>query len=126
MLDPVIREVLDAASYAHVATVLPDGSPHSTPVYVGTRGDQIVFFTGPGMRKARNLRRDPRLALSIVPADNPFQPIVIRGRVVEWIEGDEAWQIIDRLVAKYIDERYPRDHERLVLVVDPEHQKVGM
>jgi PPOX class probable F420-dependent enzyme len=126
MLDPVIREVLDAASYAHVATVLPDGSPHSTPVYVGTRGDQIVFFTGPGMRKARNLRRDPRLALSIVPADNPFQPIVIRGRVVEWIEGDDAWQIIDRLVAKYIDERYPRDHERLVLVVDPEHQKVGM
>jgi len=126
MLDPAIRDVLDAASYAHVATVLPDGSPHSTPVYVGTRGDQIVFFTGPGMRKARNLRRDPRLALSIVPADNPFQPIVVRGRVVEWIEGDEAWEIIDRLVAKYIDERYPRDHERMVLVVEPEHQKVGM
>jgi PPOX class probable F420-dependent enzyme len=126
MLDPAIRDVLDAASYAHLATVLPDGSPHSTPVYVGTRGDQIVFFTGPGMRKARNLRRDPRLALSIVPADNPFQPIVVRGRVVEWIEGDEAWEIIDRLVAKYIDERYPRDHERMVLVVEPEHQKVGM
>jgi PPOX class probable F420-dependent enzyme len=126
MLDPAIRDVLDAASYAHVATVLPDGSPHSTPVYVGTRGDQIVFFTGPGMRKARNLRRDPRLALSIVPADNPFQPIVVRGRVVEWIEGDEAWEMIDRLVAKYIDERYPRDHERMVLVVEPEHQKVGM
>ncbi len=126
MLDPAIRDVLDAASYAHLATVLPDGSPHSTPVYVGTRGDQIVFFTGPGMRKARNLRRDPRLALSIVPADNPFQPIVVRGRVVEWIEGDVAWEIIDRLVAKYIDERYPRDHERMVLVVEPEHQKVGM
>ncbi len=126
MLDPEVREVLDAASYAHVATVLPDGSPHSTPVYAGAHGDQIVFFTGPGMRKARNLRRDPRLALSIVAVDNPFQPVVVRGRVVEWIEGDEAWEIIDRLVAKYIDERYPRDQERVVLVIEPEHQKVGM
>jgi PPOX class probable F420-dependent enzyme len=126
MLDPGVRDVLDTASFAHVATVLPDGSPHSTPVYVGARGDQIVFFTGPGMRKARNLRRDPRLALSIVPVDNPFQPVVVRGRVVEWIEGDEAWEIIDQLVAKYIDERYPRDHARMVLVVEPEHQKVGI
>ncbi|HEY3556154.1 MAG TPA: PPOX class F420-dependent oxidoreductase [Kribbella sp.] len=126
MLEPRVRSVLDAASYAHLATVLPDGSPHSTPVYTGTRGEQIVFFTGPGMRKARNLRRDPRLALSIVPADNPFEPVVVRGRVVDWIEGDEAWEIIDRLVAKYIDIKYPRDHERVVLVVEPEHQKVGM
>jgi len=93
---------------------------------VGARGDQIVFFTGPGTCKARNLRRDPRLALSIVPVANPFSPVVVRGRVVEWIEGDEAWEIIDRLVAKYIDLRYPRDQERMVLVVEPEHQKVGM
>ncbi|MEU4197846.1 PPOX class F420-dependent oxidoreductase [Kribbella sp. NPDC026611] len=126
MLDPAIRQVLDGPAYAHLATVLPDGSPHSTPVYAGTRGDHIVFFTGPTMRKARNLRRDPRLALSIVPADNPFQPIAIRGRVVDWLEGDEAWEIIDALVAKYIDLKYPRDHERQVLVVEPTHQKVGM
>jgi hypothetical protein len=64
--------------------------------------------------------------LSIVPADNPFEPVVVRGRVVDWLEGDEAWAIIDRLVAKYIDLKYPRDQERVVLVVEPEHQKVGM
>lgn len=126
MLNPAIRQVLTGAAFAHLATILPDGSPHSTPVYAGTRGDQIVFFTGPGMQKARNLRRDPRLALSIVPPDNPFEPIAIRGRVVEWIEGDEAWEIIDQLVAKYIDIKYPRDQERVVLVVEPDHQKVGM
>ncbi|WP_328998346.1 pyridoxamine 5'-phosphate oxidase family protein [Kribbella sp. NBC_00709] len=68
MLDATIRRVLDGAAFAHLATILPDGSPHSTPVYAGTRGEQIVFFTGPGMEKAHNLRRDPRLALSIVPA----------------------------------------------------------
>jgi PPOX class probable F420-dependent enzyme len=65
MLNPDVRRVLDGTSIAHLATVLPDGSPHTTPVYVGAHGDRIVFFTGPGMRKARNLRRDPRVALSI-------------------------------------------------------------
>ena len=73
MLDPDVRRVLDGTSIAHLATVLPDGSPHTTPVYVGAR---IVFFTGPGMRKARNLRRDPRMALSIAPVDNAFEPVV--------------------------------------------------
>ena len=43
-LDPQIRRVLDGTPIAHVATVLPDGSPHSVPVWVGTRGDQIVFL----------------------------------------------------------------------------------
>ncbi|WP_427895434.1 PPOX class F420-dependent oxidoreductase [Kribbella sp. GL6] len=126
MLEPAVRAVLETASYGHLATLLPDGSPHNTPVYVGAHGDHVVFFTGPGMRKARNLRRDPRLALSIVPVSNPFEPVTIRGRVVDWIEGDPAWEIIDRLVAKYIDLEYPRDQERVVLVVEPDHQKVGM
>jgi hypothetical protein len=58
MLDPDVRRVLVGASIAHLATVLPDGSPHTTPVYVGAHGDYIVFFTGPGTRKARNLPRN--------------------------------------------------------------------
>jgi PPOX class probable F420-dependent enzyme len=126
MLDPDVRRVLDGASIAHLATVLPDGAPHSVPVYVGTRGDHIVFRTGPDTRKARNLRRDPRLALSVAPADNPFQPVLVRGRVVGWIEGDEAWEIIDRLVAKYVDIKYPRDQVRVVAVVEPDQQSFGM
>jgi PPOX class probable F420-dependent enzyme len=126
MLDPDVRRVLDGASIGHLATVLPDGAPHSVPVYVGTHGDRIVFLTGPDTRKARNLRRDPRVALSIAPADNPFQPVLVRGRVVDWIEGDPAWQIIDRLVAKYVDTTYPRDQERVVAVIEPDRQSSGM
>jgi PPOX class probable F420-dependent enzyme len=126
MLDPDVRRVLGGASIAHLATVLPDGSPHTTPVYVGAHGDHIVFFTGPGKRKARNLRRDPRLALSIAPIDNPFQPVVIRGRVVEWIEDDAAWQIIDQLATKYTGAPYPRGQERVVAVIEPERQTVGI
>jgi PPOX class probable F420-dependent enzyme len=125
MLDPDVRRVLDGASIAHLATVLPDGSPHTTPVYVGAHGDHIVFFTGPGKRKARNLSRDPRVALSITPVDDPFTPVVVRGRVVEWIEGDAAWQIVDQLATKYTGAPYPRGQERVVAVIEPERQAVG-
>lgn len=126
MLDPDVRRVLDGTSIAHLATVLPDGAPHAAPVFIGTHGDRVVFFTGPGMRKARNLRRDPRVALSIAPVDDPFTPVVVRGRVAEWIEGDAAWEIVDRLAAKYTGAPYPRDHERVVAVIEPEHQTIGV
>ena len=109
MLDPDVRRVLDGTSIAHLATVLPDGAPHSVPVWVGTDGDHIAFLTGPGSRKARNLRRDPRVALSLTPADNPFQPVIVRGRVVEWLEGDAAWEIVDQISTKYIGSPYPRE-----------------
>ncbi|MEU6426842.1 PPOX class F420-dependent oxidoreductase [Microbispora sp. NPDC046973] len=126
MLDPDVRRVLDGASIAHLATVLPDGSPHTAPVYVGTEGDRIVFFTGPGTRKARNLRRDPRMALSVAPVDNPFEPVVVRGRAVEWLDGDAAWEIVDRLATKYTGAPYPRGQERVVVVIEPERQTVGI
>jgi PPOX class probable F420-dependent enzyme len=126
MLNPDVRRHLEGTPVAHLATVLPDGSPHTVPLWVDTRGDQVVFLTGPGSRKARNLRRDPRVALSLTAADNPFEPIVIRGRVVEWLDGDEAWEIVDRIAAKYIGGPYPRDEERVVAVIEPERQTVGI
>jgi PPOX class probable F420-dependent enzyme len=126
MLDPDIRRVLDGTSIAHLATLLPDGSPHSVPVWVAARGDRIVFLTGPGKLKARNLRRDPRMALSIAPIDNPFTPVVIRGRVVEWLEGDAAWEIIDQLSVKYTGAPYSREQERVIAVIEPERQRVGV
>jgi PPOX class probable F420-dependent enzyme len=126
MLESAVRRVLDGASIAHLATVLPDGSPHSVPVWVAAHGDRVAFLTGPGSRKARNLRRDPRVALSIAPVDNPFEPVILRGRAVEWIEGDPAWEIIDRIATKYIGGPYPREQERIVVVIEPERQTVGM
>jgi PPOX class probable F420-dependent enzyme len=126
MLDTHVRDTFDGTPIAHLATVLPDGSPHTVPLWVGTHGDRIVFLTGPGSRKARNLRRDPRVALSVAPAENPFEPVIVRGRVVEWIEGDEAWEIIDRIAMKYIGQPYSRDLDRVVGVIEPESQTVGV
>lgn len=126
MLDSRVREVLDGTPIAHVATVLPDGGPHCVPVWIGTNGDHVVFFTGPGSRKARNLRRDSRVAVSVVPADNPYEPVLVRGRVIEWIDGDAGWEIVDRIAAKYTGAPYPREQERIAAVVEPDRQKVGL
>src|SRR5260370_40708864 len=111
MLDPDVRRVLDGTPIAHLATVLPDGSPHTVPLWIGVHGDRIVFLTGPGSRKARNLRRDPRLALSIAPADNPFEPVIIRGRVGEWLEGHAGSGVIGPLSLKDNRAPYPPDAE---------------
>lgn len=126
MLEPEIRGVLDGTSIAHLATSLPDGSPHVVPVWVGTHGDRIAFLTGPTSRKARNLQRDPRIALSIAPADNPFVPVIIRGRVVERLDGDPAWKIIDELATKYLGMPYSREHERVVFLIEPGQQAIGV
>lgn len=126
MLDPDVRRVLDGTSIAHLATVLPDGAPHSAPVWIGVHADRIVFLTGPGSRKARNLRHDPRIALSIAPLDNPFKPVVVRGRVVKWLKGDAAWKIIDQLSTKYTGAPYPREQQRVVAVIEPERQTFGV
>ena len=126
MLDPTVRRALDGTSLAHLATVLPDGSPHTVPLWIGTHDDHIVFLTGPNSRKARNLRRDPRVAVSLTSADNPFEPIIVRGRVIEWLEGDAAWTIIDQLSTKYIGQPYSRAEERVVAVIEPERQSVGI
>ncbi|BCY12104.1 PPOX class F420-dependent oxidoreductase [Actinoplanes sp. L3-i22] len=121
-----IREILDGTATAHLATVLPDGSPHSVPVWIGTHGDHVAFFTGPGSRKARNLRRDPRVAISLTPDGNPFLPVIIRGRVVEWVTGDAGWEIVDRIAAKYTGGSYPREEERIIALIEPTAQKLGL
>jgi PPOX class probable F420-dependent enzyme len=125
MLNPDVRRVLDGTSVAHLATTLPDGAPHSVPVWVGTEGDHVAILTGPHSLKARNLRRDPRVAISLTPVDNPFQPLILRGRVVEWLEGDAAWRVVDRIAAKYIGEPYSRDVERVVALIRPDRQLLG-
>lgn len=121
-IDPAVREVLQSTAIAHVATIQPDGGPHSVPVWIDTEGEHIVIMTGPGSRKARNLRRDPRVAISLTAPDNPFQPVIIRGRVVEWLDGAPARTIVDRLAMKYIDSPYDPHIVRVVALIEADHQ----
>jgi PPOX class probable F420-dependent enzyme len=115
-----VRTLLDGPNIAHLATVLPDGAPHSVPVWIGLEGDRIAFLTSPSSRKARNLERDPRVAISITNRNQPHTMAQVRGRVVERVDGDSAWTIIDRLSQKYIGQPYPLRTDRVVYLVEPE------
>ncbi|WP_410669880.1 PPOX class F420-dependent oxidoreductase [Amycolatopsis sp. cmx-4-68] len=126
MLNADVRRILETTVVGHLATLLPDGAPHSIPIWVDPEGEYIAIMTGPDSRKARNLRRDPRVALSLTPVDNPFEPVVLRGRVERWIDGDAGWAIVDRIATKYIGQAYPREQERVVALIAVERQSVGM
>jgi len=126
MLDPDMRCALDGTSLAHLARPPPARRrPPLRPGLDRTDGDHVAVLAGPGTCKARNLRRDPRVALSLTSADNPFQPIIIRGRVIEWLEGDRAWEIIDRISTKYIGGPYSRSEDRVVALIEPDRQSMG-
>jgi PPOX class probable F420-dependent enzyme len=116
-----VRRLVERPNYAHIATLMPDGAPHSVPVWIDLDGDNLAFLTGPGSRKARNLERDPRVAISIIDADRPNASALIRGQVVERIEGDRAWEIIDRISQKYIGQPYPLRTDRIIFLIKPDH-----
>ena len=126
VLDTDLAALLDGTPIAHLASVLPNGAPHSVPVWVGTHQDHVVILTGPGSQKARNLQRDPRVAMSLTPADNPFFPVVLRGRVVTWLSGEEGWAVVDAIADKYIHAPYDRDQERVVGMIAVDHYRMGM
>jgi len=115
-----VRELVDAANVEHIATVLPDGAPHSVPVWVGVEGNRLAVLTSPGSRKARNLDRDPRVSLSVTDSAKPNLMAHIRGRVGERVDGDRAWKIIDRMSHKYLGSPYPLREDRVVYLIEPE------
>jgi PPOX class probable F420-dependent enzyme len=114
-----VKRLLDAPNFAHLATLMSDGSPQIAPVWVGREGDRILIATGEGSLKARNTRRDARVALSLVGFVNPYEEIQIRGRIVERRpDGDLA--VMDRIADKYTGAPFPRRDPagRVVLVVE--------
>ncbi|GAB3845662.1 PPOX class F420-dependent oxidoreductase [Dactylosporangium cerinum] len=116
-----VARLVDDVNYAHIATLLPDGSPHAVPVWVDREGDRIAVLTGPGSRKARNLARDPRVAISIIDQAQPNATALIRGHVTEVLDDDDAWRIIDRISHKYTGGPYPLRTDRVVLLIEPTH-----
>jgi PPOX class probable F420-dependent enzyme len=120
-LTPEVRRLVDGANYGHLATLMPDGAPHTVPLWVALVDDRIAILTSPGSRKARNVARDPRVALSITDKDQPHTSAVIRGRVTERLDGDPAWEIIDRMSHKYIGQPYSPRTDRVVFLIEPEH-----
>ena len=121
-LTPEVRDLLQAPNYGHVATLMPDGSPHSVPVWVGVEDGRVVFFTQEASQKARNLSRDPRCAISVVDRDNPYRTGRVRGRLVATREGDAALEVIDRLSHDYTGKPFPM-RSGVVYLVEVTHEQ---
>ena len=120
-----VRKAFEEPNFWHLATINPDGSPHSTTVWVHTRDGKIIVNTAAGRRKPRNIEREPRVALSWhTDDDSGYHSISIQGKVVDIITGDQAEKDIDDLAQKYIGQSpYPwraPGEKRITYVIEPE------
>jgi len=118
------RDLFNKRAFASLGTLMPDGRPQVTPVWVDLDGDYVIFNSAKGRQKDRNVRRDPRVALAIIDPDNPYRYLEIRGRVVEITE-DGADANIDKLAKKYLGvDKYPYrqgNETRVIYKIQPEH-----
>jgi PPOX class probable F420-dependent enzyme len=121
-----VRGLFEGPNYAHLATVTGDGAPHSVPVWTNVEGEHVVFFTQPESRKARNIDRDPRVAMSISDHEHPYRMAQVRGRVVEIRDGDAALEIMDRMAVKYTGEPFPMRRGRAYLVAPERVQQMTL
>ncbi len=112
--------LLRQRSTCYIATTMPDGSPQLTQTWVDTDGHHILINTVDGFRKARNVERDPRVAVSVSSSDNPTRYYSIRGRVIN-ATTDGAAEHIEALAQRYLGQPYPwhggRDQTRLLLTI---------
>ncbi|MDP9366604.1 MAG: PPOX class F420-dependent oxidoreductase [Chloroflexota bacterium] len=118
------KDLLESTALAHVATIGPNGEPQNNPVWFGTQDGYILFSQTTARQKYRNLRRDNRVALSIVDPANDYRYLEIRG-VVERIDPDPDNAFINAMAKKYLGQdvypfHQPGD-ERVVVVVRPRH-----
>lgn len=117
-------DLLQKRAFAHLATLMPDGQPQVTPVWLDFDGNHIRINSAKGRVKDRNMRRDPRVTLTLQDPDNPYRYLEVRGRVIEIAE-DGADAHIDSLAKKYLGvDTYPYrrpGESRVIYKVEPLH-----
>jgi PPOX class probable F420-dependent enzyme len=117
------KHLFENKEMAHVATLNADGSPQVSAVWIALDGDLITFNTAEGRLKPKNLRRDGRVAISIAGEENPYENVMIQGKVVE-MTNDGADDDIDALAKRYLGaDSYPfrqEGEERVIVKIEPE------
>lgn len=119
-----VLDLLNKPSPCYVATLMPDGSPQLTQVWVGTDGTNVEINTVAGFQKLRNVERDPRVAVAVADPDDPSSYVQIRGEVVETTT-EGAREHIDRLSQKYLGRPYPgfgggSEQQRVIVRIRPD------
>ena len=120
------QNVLRKPALGHVATLGPDGAPHSSPVWIDWDGRFLKFSQTTTRQKLRNIERDSRISVSATDPDDPYMYVEVRGEV-DHVEKDEDKAFIDQMSQKYLGEPYPgrdAEEERVIVYVRP-HRFVG-
>ena len=117
------KHLLGGKNFAHVATLMPDGAPQVSPVWIDEEDGVVVFNTAEGRLKPKNLRQDDRVAISITNPENPYESVLIRGKAVE-LTHEGADEHIDALAKRYMGvDEYPMrqpGEERVIVKVEPD------
>lgn len=119
--DDTVRKLLDGKNFATVATVMPDGAPQTSVVWIKRDGDTVLFSTTAGRKKARNLAADPHVSVSVFDLANPYESVEIRGTAEVSVDTDKRLPV--ELSHKYLGEDPPAekpDEVRLAVRVIPE------
>ena len=123
IMEPVTK-IIKKKSFAFLGTLMKDGSPHVSPVWIDITDNNIILInTAKGRIKQKNVSRDPRVSISLTDDENPYSMVTIRGQVIEQTS-DGADEHIDKLAKKYLNtDRYPGhspDMKRTILKIRPE------
>jgi len=117
-------DLFEKRAFANLATLMPDGSPQVTPVWVDYDGTYVIVNSAQGRQKDRNMRRNPSVSMVLGDPKNPYRYLEVRGRVAEITE-QGASAHIDKLAHKYLGvDEYPERREgevRLIYKIEPLH-----
>ena len=118
-LSEELKKLVDRPNFAHLGTIMSDGSPHSAPVWIAREGDLLLICTEATSLKGKNTQREPRVAISIVDFHNPYEEAQMRGRVIER-RPDPQLKYYDLMSQKYIGKPWPYRNEKspIVLVIE--------
>lgn len=122
-LTPEAKALFEQPLYAWATTVRPDGSLHSTVVWVDTDGDDLIFSTLVGRAKEKHLRRDPRVSISVLDPEDPWHLVSVSGTAQ--LDFENADEVIDHMAKKYLGaDTYPyrqAGDQRINVHVTPEN-----
>ena len=117
------RDFFTRPVLAHLATLMPDGTPQVTPVWIDYDGKHVIVNTAEGRVKDRNLKRDGRVAIAIMDPDNPYRYLGVEGKVAE-VTKNGADAHIDKMAKKYLGmDKYPNrkpGEVRVIFKIEPE------
>lgn len=111
------KDLFEKKTFASLATIMPDGTPQVSPIWIDLDGNDVIVNSAKGRQKDKNMRKRPMATISIQDPENPYRYIEVRGKVVEVTE-DGAEAHIDKMAKRYLgQDTYPYRQEGEVRVL---------